>query len=110
MSPQDISMLSAIGTLVLGTVIVPWVVAYVVKQSWTNTVKRLVAIGVSFAAATAGWYLDTVLTGQDRWQGIAITGPIIFGLATASYIKYWKQYTGDAEEFDLFGSIFKRGK
>ena len=57
MSPQDISMLSAIGTLVLGTVIVPWVVAYVVKQSWTNTVKRLVAIGVSFAAATAGWYL-----------------------------------------------------
>lgn len=105
MSPNDLLVLSSMISMALGSVVIPWMVAFVIRQQWAAPTKRIAALGVSAAAGLAQWYIESVMTGKDSWHGLALTIPIIFTLATASYIKFWQQYTGPVEEFDAIGAV-----
>jgi hypothetical protein len=89
----------------LATTAVPWFVALIIRQDWRKKYKRWVALLVSVALGALQWYLQSWATGNTQWAGLAISGPIIFALAHASYIKYWKGKLGVAEEFDFIGRL-----
>lgn len=110
MNTQDIIFLSTIINVMLGSVVVPKIVALIVMMDWKDSYKRWIAAGVSLLFATAQWYLTVVITGQGAWEGIAITGPIIYASATIAYTKYWKGKLGSLEEFDLIGMIMRKPK
>ena len=105
MSSTDIQFLSIVFTGLLATTLVPWLVALIVRQHWENKYKRWVGLTVSVALGASEWALQGWATGGVHWAGLVITGPIIFALAHASYVRYWKGKLGSAEEFDLIGKL-----
>lgn len=105
MNPNDLQFLSMAITLLLATTIVPWLVALVIRQQWADTRKRYAALAVSVGVAAIEYTLRHLAQGDAGWQGIAITGPVIFALAHASYVTYWKGKLGAAVEFDLIGRV-----
>lgn len=107
LSPADITLLSALISALLGTVIVPWVVAAVVHTSWSRNAKRAVAFGVSLLVGVLQFAIEQVWTGKVSVGSIAVMAPIIYVLATTSYDRYWKPILGPIEELDLIGHILK---
>lgn len=105
MNPSDWQFLSMAVTLLLATTIVPWLVALVIRQQWKDAHKRYAALLVSVGVAAIEYTLRHVAGGDPGWQGLAVTGPIIFALAHASYVTYWKGRLGHAVEFDLIGRV-----
>lgn len=105
MSNTDIQLLSMIATGLLATTLVPWMVALVVRQEWQKKHKRWVGLFISVALGALEWALRGWAMGDLNWSGLVITGPIIFALAHASYVTYWKGKLGHAEEFDLIGKL-----
>lgn len=107
LSPADITLMSALLSMLLGTIVVPWVVAAVVHTSWSVSAKRFTAVCVSLVVGTAQFLIEQVWTGQVSVGSIAIMAPIIYVLATTSYDRYWKPILGPIEELDLVGRILK---
>lgn len=105
MSNTDIQFTSMILTGLLATTLVPWLVALVIRQHWKAKYKRWIALSVSVALGALQWALQGWATGGVDWAGMVVTGPIIFALAHAAYVTYWKGKLGPAEEFDLIGKL-----
>lgn len=108
LNPADINMLSALFSALLGTMIVPYVVAVIVHSTWSNNAKRATAVVVSFAVAILQFWLEQIWTGKTPVGSLAVMVPIIYVMATTAYNRYWKPILGPIEELDVIGKIFNR--
>lgn len=105
MSKTDIIYLANLASMLMGTMVVPALVAIIVRQQWNKAQKQWTAAGVSLVVGALQWYLLTYLAGSQTWMGFALTLPVIFSMAIASYNMYWKAKLGPLEAFDLLAKF-----
>ena len=86
--------------LIVGTVVVPPVIEFLKVKTWSNNAKRLLGLIICFIVAGIEFWAS-----GGSFESFAITGPVLFAMATGSYHLFFQGNLGVLDSISPLGAI-----